>query len=111
MRAWLAIALLMLSPVPAHAADKVCDVTVSFSSKCCGIDMQAYKAVKTILKDQPTITSRRIPWGKEGEFTLCLSTMTSSQIEPLYTQIRDALPKGDEPSRGTTIVRMKGESK
>lgn len=112
MRAWLAIIILMLSPAIAHGAekDKLCDITVMFGSHCCGTDHATYQKVKSLLEDKKEFVSyRRIPWGREGEFTLCISSKDASEIKPLYQRIKDALPTKRIETRGYTTIRLQRE--
>lgn len=112
MRAWLFIIALMLSPAMAQGAekDRLCDITVMFGSYCCGTDHQTYQAVKSLLEDRKEFVSyRRIPWGKEGEFTLCVSAENAGEIKPLYERIKSILPSERNETRGYTTVRLQRE--
>ena len=87
-------------------------IAVSFHSECCGINQNAKKELDTILADFQAkvtatldISTRR--WGKEGEFTQCISTANLSvkQRSALEDRIINAMqtqrlvttgPFGDE---------------
>ena len=77
------LAVLLLAAAPAAAAPiglaergtpAGCPITVAFGSLAAGIDQAAYASLGAHLKGAPQVASARaIPWGKEGEVTLCVT--------------------------------------
>jgi hypothetical protein len=92
----LAAALLVLglaacaaTPAPAPAG---CDVTLKFGSYGMGIDRDLADRVATAVKaDRDVARAERKPWGKEGEYDLCLATKPG-RGKAVYDRYRAMLP-------------------
>lgn len=92
----LAAALLVLglaacaaAPAPAPAG---CDVTIKFGSYGMGIDRDLADRVAVAVKaDRDVARSERKPWGKEGEYDLCL-TARSGRGKAVYDRYRAMIP-------------------
>lgn len=76
------------APVPADR----CDVTIKFASYGMGIDrLLAGKVAAAVKTDRDVARSTRKPWGREGEYDLCLAAKTG-KAAAVYERYRMMLP-------------------
>ncbi len=76
------------APVPADR----CDVTIKFASYGMGIDRDLADRVAAAVKtDRDVARSTRKPWGREGEYDLCLAAKTG-KAAAVYERYRMMLP-------------------
>ena len=69
-----------------------CDVTIKFASYGAGIDRDlSDKVAATVKTDRDVARSQRKPWGKEGEYDLCLATRPGKGAA-VYEHYRAMLP-------------------
>lgn len=69
-----------------------CDVTIKFASYGAGIDRPLAERVATAVKSDRDLTgSLRKPWGREGEYDLCL-TAKVGKARAVYDHYRGMLP-------------------
>lgn len=91
-----AIAVLALSAcaaAPAPQAAGRCDVTIKFGSYGAGIDRDlADKVAVAVKADRDVARSERKPWGREGEFDLCLAAKPGRDVKAMYERYRALLP-------------------
>ena len=72
--------------------EATCDVTIKFASYGAGIDRELSDKVATTVKaDRDIARSERKPWGKEGEYDLCLTARTGKGAA-VYERYRAMLP-------------------
>ncbi|ALL12290.1 hypothetical protein [Caulobacter henricii] len=77
---------------PVEAAAR-CDVTVKFGSYGMGIDRPlADRIDATVKADGDIARSERRPWGREGEYDLCLQARAGRDARALYARYRALLP-------------------
>ena len=69
-----------------------CDVTIKFGSYGMGIDHEVAARVAAAVKtDRDVASSARKPWGKEGEYDLCL-TAKAGKGAAVYERYRTMIP-------------------
>lgn len=69
-----------------------CDVTIKFASYGAGIDRPlAEHVAATVKADRDLAASTRKPWGREGEYDLCLTAKTG-KAKAVYERYRGMLP-------------------
>jgi hypothetical protein len=69
-----------------------CDVTIKFGSYGMGIDQDVSTRVTAAVKtDRDVAGSERKPWGKEGEYDLCLATKPG-RAAAVYERYRAMIP-------------------
>lgn len=84
----LGLAACAATPAPAPAG---CDVTIKFGSYGMGIDRDLAERVATAAKsDRDVARSERKPWGREGEYDLCLTAKRDAKA--MYERYRAMLP-------------------
>ena len=70
-----------------------CDVTIKFASYGGGIDQDLSTRVSATVKaDRDIAHSERKPWGREGEYDLCLTAKPGRDARALYERYRAMLP-------------------
>ncbi len=85
-----------------------CDVTIKFASYGAGIDRElSEKVTATVKTDRDVTRSERQPWGREGEYDLCL-TAKSGRGVAVYERYRAMLP-AKSLKAPTSIVGPNGE--
>jgi hypothetical protein len=83
----------MSAPTPAAADAEACALTVRFGSYAMGIDSGAAQAVEHFLKGDPAVERiDRKPWGREGEFDLCVALARGPDQARLFDRVRSLLP-------------------
>lgn len=103
----------MTTPTPAEgesgAAPRPCSLTVRFGSYAMGIDRGAAQSVEQLLRaDRAVEAVERAPWGKEGEFDLCVRIARMGEAERLFNRIRPLLPA--KPRGPITVTLLDGRS-
>jgi hypothetical protein len=89
--ALLPLTLVACAATPAPAAR--CDVTIKFGSYGAGIDRPlADKVAATVKADRDVARAERKPWGKEGEYDLCLAAKPGRDAKVMYERYRTMLP-------------------
>lgn len=100
-----ALALTVLTPAAASASAPACDVSVQFGSYAMGIDGRAFDKVRRYAARHPRLirTSSVTSWGREGEKTVCLSTINGRRGANIaFRDIKGLIGKGQ---RGPVEVR------
>jgi hypothetical protein len=81
------------APPGPEAPIKKCDVTIKFGSYGAGIDQPLAEKVAVAVKaDRDIARSERKPWGREGEYDLCLTAKPGRDAKALYERYRAMLP-------------------
>lgn len=76
------------------AAPAPCPLTVSFGSYAMGIDRAAAARIETFLKGDPAVAGMdRRPWGREGEYTLCVRLKPRASAAALFERLKPLVPK------------------
>lgn len=94
-----------------------CDVTVKFGSYGMGIDQPlAARIGAAAAADRDLAAVARKPWGREGEYDLCLQAKGGRDVRAIYERYRALLParslqaptsiEGPEGLRDETIAPM-----
>lgn len=105
----LALAACVSAP-PTEASGGVarCDVTIKFASYGAGIDQElSEKVAATVKADHDLADSERKPWGREGEYDLCL-TAKAGRGQAVYERYKAMLP-AKSLKAPTSIVGPNGE--
>ena len=72
---------------------RTCDVTLKFGSYGMGVDRPLAQAVDARTKaDRDLAHVARKPWGREGEYDLCLSARPGRSAQAIYERYRAMLP-------------------
>lgn len=70
-----------------------CDVIIKFASYGGGIDRELSAKVADVVKaDRDLVRSDRKPWGREGEYDLCLAARPGRDAKAVYERYRAMLP-------------------
>lgn len=110
-----AVLLAGCAPVEAPVTDRVtsgvCHVTVTFASYGTGADGALRDQVLALIQDEPgVIDVQDSRWGREGESTLCVSTLGEAATDRLYDAIAAVIPATS--GRGpTTVEHIDGRSR
>jgi hypothetical protein len=87
----LPLTLAACAAAPAPAAR--CDVTIRFGSYGGGIDRPLADRVAAAVKaDRDIARWERKPWGREGEYDLCLTAKSERNLKALFERYRALLP-------------------
>lgn len=89
----------------------VCHVEVSFGSYAMGVDGELKARIQTLIAaddDVMDVSERR--WGREGESTLCVSTLGMPAADRLYGEIAALIPEHSERAP-TTVSHIDGRSR
>ena len=98
----LTLGLLTACASPASTAG-ACDVELRFGSYGAGIDGALAERVGAAVKGDPELAGvERTPWGREGEFNLCLAAKPGRDVRAIYQRYRMILPT--TPARGPTTI-------
>jgi len=112
----LALSACAATTPPAPVAAR-CDVTVKFGSYGMGIDRALADSVgAAVTADRDIARVERKPWGREGEYDLCLQAKAGRDARAIYERYRAMLPgralkaptsiEGPEGLRYETIAPM-----
>lgn len=70
-----------------------CSLRVQFGSYAMGIDGGTAEQVRALLDGDPAVSSvDRYPWGREGEYTLCVGVRSDADARRLFEAIVRLLP-------------------
>lgn len=94
LAALLALALTACAAAPASEAGAArCDVTIKFASYGGGVDRDlSAKVARAVEADRDIARSERKPWGREGEYDLCLTAKPGRGVKAIYERYRAMLP-------------------
>jgi hypothetical protein len=88
-----ALVLSACAATPPVGAVARCDVTVRFGSYGMGIDRRLADRIDAAIKaDRDIALTERKPWGREGEYDLCLQARTGADAKAIYARYRALLP-------------------
>jgi hypothetical protein len=94
------------SPAAGPASASACSLSVRFGSYAMGIDAGAAAAIDTLLAGSADVKGvRRDGWGREGEYTLCVTARDRAASAQLFEAVAALLP--DKP-RGPISVEGAG---
>ena len=98
----LILAAAVATTAPDRAPD--CALTVRFGSYAMGIDRAAAARIETFLARRRDVAgTERRPWGREGEYDLCVRLRPGADTVALFEALRPLVPA--EPV-GPVEVRM-----
>jgi hypothetical protein len=92
----LAATACQTAPVPAQAPPgaEACSLTVRFGSYAMGIDSSAAAAVDKALAGNRDVKGvSRSGWGREGEYTLCVTARDAAASGRLFDTVAALLPR------------------
>jgi hypothetical protein len=112
----LAAALLLAGCATTHQAvthpvtPGVCHVEVSFGSYAMGVDGELKARIQAVVEaDEDVLDVEETRWGREGESTLCISTLGMPAADRLYAEIATLIPERSARAP-TTISHLDGRS-
>ena len=71
----------------------VCHVEVSFGSYAMGVDGELKAQIQAVIEaDDDVLDVNETRWGREGESTLCISTLGMPAADRLYDEIAALIP-------------------
>ncbi len=83
-----------------------CSIRVDFGSHCCGPNQADWMAVKTYIEGSSAIAAAESwGWGKEGDFTLCLTVSGADDTKRVYQEL-NAIPFNKDDRHGWTRVQL-----
>lgn len=83
---------------------------VSFGSYAMGVDRElASEIQKTIDSDQRVVSVSRRPWGREGEFDLCLALRPEASARDVFVAL-GAMLQGRGEKAPTSVSLQSGET-
>lgn len=68
-----------------------CSLTIQFGSFAVGPDRKAAAAIDRLLRSDASATVTRSPYGREGEYSLCVRTRSQDQAIALFEAVREIL--------------------
>jgi hypothetical protein len=94
LAAGAALALLAAcAAAPAPETSVRCDVTIKFGSYGMGVDRPLADRIDASTKvDRDLARVERKPWGREGEYDLCLAAKPGRDAKAIYERYRAMLP-------------------
>jgi hypothetical protein len=93
----------------AKPSGAACALTGRFGSYAMGIDGGAAQTVEKLLRaDRAVEAVERKPWGREGEFDLCVRISRPAEAKRLFNRIRPLLPA--KPRGPITVTLADGRS-
>lgn len=97
----------------ANAPRPDCALIVRFGSYAMGIDRPAAARIEAFLAGRPDVAAtQRYPWGREGEYDLCVRTRPQADAVALFEALRPLVPaKAVGPIEVRMIDRAFGVSK
>ena len=70
-----------------------CALSIRFGSYAMGIDRSTATRIEALVSADGGVTgATRHPWGREGEYTLCVQTRSAEEAEALFERIKPLLP-------------------
>ena len=85
------ISPLVLAGLVATAPD--CALTVRFGSYAMGIDRPAAARIEAFLAGRREVAAtERRPWGREGEYDLCVRLKANADADALFEALRPLVP-------------------
>lgn len=82
-----------VGPIPSGS----CEVKVDFASIGTGIDSETLQKVDAVVSgDKGVSTVDRQRWGKEGEITLCIDTLTGGDADRLFAAVKAVFPASSQ---------------
>ena len=95
---------------PAADSASACAVKATFGSYAMGVDRElASEIQKTIDADKRVANVTRRPWGREGEFDLCLTLRPGAPAQEVF-QALGAKLQGRGDKAPTSITLQSGET-
>ena len=88
----------------------VCHVEVSFGSYAMGVDGDLKTRIQAVITgDEDVLGVEESRWGREGESTLCISTLGMPAADRLYSEIAALIPEHSDRAP-TTVSHLDGRS-
>ena len=85
--------LLAMIAAPVSPAPRDCALTVQFGSYAMGIDRPAAEKIERFLRGRRDVAGlSRHPWGREGEYTLCVRLKAGAQPARLAQELKTMIP-------------------
>lgn len=86
----------------------VCHVEVTFGSYAMGVDRDLKARIQAVIAaDEDVLDVEESSWGREGESTLCISTLSPAAADRLYGEIAALIPEHSERAP-TTVSHLDG---
>ncbi|WP_305984716.1 hypothetical protein [Roseibium sp. MMSF_3544] len=86
------------------AMNEACQLRVDFGSYASGIDGLTFARVLHLIATDGAISEvYMIPWGREGEETLCIYELNEDDAKRLFETIREMIPQ-ESSQAWTTVV-------
>lgn len=88
----------------------VCHVEVSFGSYAMGVDHDLRTRILAVIEAEDDVLDvQEQRWGREGESTLCVSTLGMPAADDLYATIAAMIPQHSDRAP-TTVSHLDGRS-
>lgn len=88
----------------------VCHVEVTFGSYAMGVDGELRARIQAVVAaDEDVLDVQESRWGREGESTLCISTLGMPAADRHYSEIAALIPERSERAP-TTVSHLDGRS-
>lgn len=71
-----------------------CPLTIQFGSFAVGPDRKAAAAIDRLLRSDESASVTRSPYGREGEYSLCVRTSSKDHAVRLFEAVREILRAG-----------------
>lgn len=93
MLALLLVGCAAQPPLDPAGDESTCDLRVEFASIGTGIDHAVLEKVDALLVDDKGIAEiTRERWGREGEITLCVDTLSDTDTARLFDRVKALFP-------------------
>ncbi|MBX9924865.1 MAG: hypothetical protein K2Y05_00780 [Hyphomicrobiaceae bacterium] len=92
--------------IPGGVPDLPCTIQVDFTSVAAGPDYDAFGTLQRYIIDTRDVDAADAwGWGKEGEFTLCLTVHDLKEAPKIFDDLSKLVPAKPNGNGGPTVVK------